>query len=86
MNKFNRQFNAAYFRVAFWQDLTAKLSDFDYLVKQRLFLTPDDVHTLKNIHKALWDCYSEAKKKASSHNLALLNLKEAFLHERRIVN
>ncbi len=86
MNKFNRQFNAACFRVGFWQDLTAKFADFDPLVKQRFFLTPDDILTLKNIHKALWECYSAAKEKSRVHHQTLNNLKEAFLHERTIIN
>ena len=74
MTKFTRRFNGACSRVCFWQKLTARLADFNTLIKQREHLTPDDVRALIKIHKALFDCYQVSQKQTIFHKSALSSL------------
>ena len=86
MSSFTKRFNKATSRFAFWQALTAKLADFDSLVRRREHLTPEDVRALREIHSALYDCYSLAKDKRKHHERALERLREEVSHERRTIN
>ena len=86
MTKFTRRFNGACSRVCFWQELTAKLADFDSLIKRREHLTPDDVRALVKIHNALYECYTASNKQVVYHKTELTKLKEAYLHESRTIN
>ena len=86
MSSFTKKYNGAASRFAFWHILTAKLADFDSLVRRREHLTPEDVRALREIHSALYDCYSLAKDKRKHHERALERLREEVSHERRTIN
>ena len=86
MSSFTKRFNKATSRFAFWQALTAKLADFDSLVRRREHLTPEDMTALREIHRALYDCYSKAKDQRTQHQETLERLRKELSHERRTIN
>lgn len=61
MNKFNRKFNSACSRVAFWDALTKHFNGFVTLLKPIETLSPEDRVMLKSIHGMLYECYKTAK-------------------------
>ena len=54
--------------------MTTQLAGFDSIIKSREYLTPDDLKALKEIHKALFWCYSEAKGRLQLHQKDLRRL------------
>ena len=72
--KFNRRCNHLCVRIAFWHRMTSQLAGFDSIIKSREHLTPDDLKALKEIHKALFWCYSEAKGRLQLHQKDLRRL------------
>ena len=75
-SKFTKSFNRAASRFAFWHVMMSKLADFDGLVKNRQSLTPEDVKTLREIHIALYKCYSVSKGMAEHHKAKLFKLRD----------
>ena len=75
-SKFTKSFNRAASRFAFWHVMMSKLADFDGLVKHRQNLTPEDVKILREIHIALYKCYSISKEMAGQHKARLSKLRD----------
>ena len=69
MSKFNGELS----RVAFWHSMTTRLAEFESLVHHRKHLRPEDVRALKEIHRALYDCYKVAQDMQSRHRKELEN-------------
>ena len=86
MGSFTKRFNRAASRLAFWQAMTARLAEFDSLVRRREHLTPEDVKALRQIHRALYECYSQAKTQKRQHEEALERLREELSNEGRPAN
>ena len=80
MTKFARRFNSACSRFAFWQVMTAKLADFENLVHRKEHLTPNDIKAQKQIHCALYDCYTLAKEMRELHRVSLDTLRKQVTH------
>ncbi len=80
MSKFNRKFNSACSRVAFWQDLTASIANLDYLMKASASFTPDDVKALQVIHNKLFECFSLSKSRLHVHGQRINTLRKEFLN------
>ena len=59
--KFNRKFNARRKRIERWHNIVKKLSEFEGLVNNYDGASPDEVQTLKAIHKKLHECQTVAK-------------------------
>ena len=83
MSKFTKKFNSACSRFAFWQTLTAKLAEFDRLVKHGEHLRPEDVKAQREIHKALYGCYSISKDMRERRKD---DLKRMVSHEHRVTD
>ena len=83
LTKFTRKFNGEYSRFAFWQALTAKLAEFDSLVRHKEHLTPEDVRAQREIHKALYDCYSISKGMREQHRDTL---RRVITHASEVTN
>ena len=67
MSKFNGELS----RVAFWYAMTTRLAEFESLVHHRKHLRPEDVRALKEIHRALYDCYKVAQDMQGQHRKEL---------------
>ena len=76
MNKFNRKFNSACSRVAFWDALTQHFNGFVSLLKPGDTLRPDDRQTLKDIHTLLVECYKAAKSRRKRNIQELQKLRK----------
>ena len=76
MTKFNRKFNSACSRLAFWHNITTTLAGFDNLLKSASNLTPDDMRTLKAIHRKLFECYSDANDRLQAHGQRINTLRK----------
>ena len=68
-----KQYNGALSRVAFWHSMTVRLAEFESLVHHREHLRPEDVRALREIHRALYDCYEKSKDMQSKHRKELEN-------------
>ena len=68
-----KQYNGALSRVAFWHSMTVRLAEFESLVHHREHLRPEDVRALREIHRALYDCYELSKGMQSMHKKELEN-------------
>ena len=62
MNKFNRKFNARCRRYERWHRIVRKLSEFEGLINNYESASPDEVRTLKEIHRKLYECQTAAKR------------------------
>ena len=80
MNKASKRFNGMCSRYAFWHTLTAKLAEFDSLMKHKEHLTPEDVKAQKWIHQALYRCYMKARKMREHHRE---ELRRQITHDHR---
>ncbi len=54
--KFNRSFNTKRKRIERWHNIVIKLSEFEGLVNNYDGASPDEVRTLKAIHRKLYEC------------------------------
>ena len=61
MNRFNRKFNTRRKSIERWHNIVMKLSEFEGLVNNYDGASPDEVRTLKVIHKKLYECQTVAK-------------------------
>ena len=61
MSSKTKRLNGAVSRYAFWEKLSAKLAEFDALMKHREHFTPADVKVQREIHEALYRCYEQSK-------------------------
>lgn len=61
MSKFNRKFNVRRKSMERWHNIVMKLSEFEGLVNNYDGASPDDIRTLKVIHKKLYECQIVAK-------------------------
>ena len=61
MNRFNRKFNARRKNMERWRNIVNKLSEFEGLINNYDGASPDEVRTLKAIHKKLYECQTAAK-------------------------
>lgn len=59
--RFNRKFNIRRKRIERWYNIVMKLSEFEGLVNNYDGASPEDVRTLKAIHKKLYECQTVAK-------------------------
>ena len=59
--KFNRKFNARRKSIERWHNIVMKLSEFEGLVNNYDGASPEEVRTLKAIHKKLHECQTVAK-------------------------
>ena len=78
MSKFNRKFNSACSRLAYWQDLTASIASLDTLMKPSACFTPDDVKALHTIHTKLFECFSLSKSRLQIHGQRINALRKEF--------
>lgn len=69
MSKYNGELS----RVAFWHGMTTRLAEFASLIHHQEHLRPDDVRALKEIHRALYECYVVAKDMQVRHRKELGN-------------
>lgn len=76
MNKFNRKFNNACSRIAFWDALTNHFNGFVPLLKPGDTLTPDDRQTLKDIQALLIECHKAAKARRKKNIQELQKLRK----------
>lgn len=61
MSKFNRKFNTQRKRLERWHDIVMRLSGFEGLINCYDGASPDDVRTMKVIHRKLYECSVMAK-------------------------
>lgn len=61
MNRFNRKFNTRRKSIERWHNIVMKLSEFEGLVNNYDGASPEEVRTLKAIHKKLHECQRSAK-------------------------
>lgn len=61
MNRFNRKFNARRKNMERWHNILMRLSGFEGLVNSYDGASPDDVRTMKVIHRKLYECSVMAK-------------------------
>ena len=59
--KFNRKFNTRRKSIERWHNIVMKLSEFEGLVNNYDGASPEEVRTLKAIHKKLYECQRSAK-------------------------
>ena len=71
MSHVNEKYNGELSRVAFWHAMTTRLAEFESLVHQREHLRPEDVRALKEIHRALYECYKVSQDMQSEHRKEL---------------
>ncbi len=76
MSKFNRKFNSACSRLAYWQDLTCAIGNLDSIIKASANFTPDDVSTINTIHTKLFECFSLARSRTQVHGRRLCALRK----------
>lgn len=56
MSKFNRKFNTQRKRLERWHDIVMRLSGFEGLINCYDGASPEEVRTMKEIHKKLYEC------------------------------
>ena len=61
MKRTNRKFNTRRKSIERWHNIVMKLSEFEGLVNNYDGASPDEIRTLKAIHKKLYDCQLTAK-------------------------
>lgn len=61
MNRFNRKFNTKLKSIERWHNILMKLCEFEGLVNNYDGASPDEVRTLKFIHRKLYECQHRAK-------------------------
>ncbi|MBQ6983004.1 MAG: hypothetical protein IJQ15_11325 [Synergistaceae bacterium] len=61
MNRFNRKFNTRRKNIERWHNIVMKLSEFEGLVNNYDGASPDEIRTLKAIHRKLYECQIVAK-------------------------
>lgn len=62
MTKFTRKFNTKIKRIERWHNITAMLANFDGVINNYDSASPDEIHTMKSIHRKLYECSLMAKK------------------------
>lgn len=62
ISDFNRKFNARHKSMERWHNVIIKLSEFEGLVNNFDDASPDEIQTLKAIHRKLYECCAMAKK------------------------
>ncbi len=70
-SSFKEKYNGELSRVAFWHSMTTRLAEFESLVHHREHLRPEDVRALKEIHRALYECYKVAQEMQRRHRKEL---------------
>ena len=78
MSKFNRKFNSACSRLAYWQDLTLAIGKLDSFIKASANFTPDDVSTINTIHTKLFECFSLSNSRLQIHGQRIHSLRKEF--------
>ena len=61
MNKFNRKFNTRCKKIARWCNIVSRLTDFEGIINSYDGASPEEVRTMKIIHKKLYECVYLAK-------------------------
>ena len=61
--KFNRNFNARRKSIERWHNIVRKLSEFEGLVNNYDGASPEEIRTLKAIHRKLYECQTSAKER-----------------------
>ena len=56
MHKYNRKFTTRLKRFERWYNVLSKLSEFEGLINSYDGASPDEVKTMKEIHKKLYEC------------------------------
>lgn len=56
MNRFNRKFNTRRKSIERWHKIATKLSEFEGIVNNYDGASPDEVRTLRTIHRKLYEC------------------------------
>ena len=62
LTKFNRKFNAKRKRIERWHNITVMLAGFEGVINFYDGASPEEVRTMKSIHKKLYECLVMAKK------------------------
>ncbi|MBR1658124.1 MAG: hypothetical protein IJ697_06635 [Synergistaceae bacterium] len=60
--KFNRRFNSRRKSIERWYAIVSKFAEFESIVTFYDGASPDEIRTLRAIHKKLYDCCITAKK------------------------
>ena len=61
MTKFNRKFNTKLKRIERWHKITAMLCEFEGVINDYDSASPEEIITMKSIHRKLYECYLMAK-------------------------
>ncbi len=61
MTKFNRKFNAKRKRIERWHNITVMLAGFEGVINNYDSASPEEIKTMKSIHKKLYECCVMAK-------------------------
>ena len=77
-NKFNRKFNRACSRFAFWSNLRSQVSGLSYNLRPFDFPNPDDLKALQRIQSLLLQVQEISISRSRFHSQALLNLRKEF--------
>ena len=62
LTKFNRKFNVKLKRIERWHNITIMLAGFEGVINFYDSASPEEVRTMKSIHKKLYECLVMAKK------------------------
>ena len=62
MTKFNRKFNVKLKSIERWDKITTMLYEFEGVINEYDGATPEEVRTMKSIHRKLYECCVMAKR------------------------
>ena len=82
MSRFNRKFNTRRKSLERWQKILSMLSSFEGVINSYDGASPEEICTLKAIHRKLYECSMTAKAQLKEADIAIAEYGGKFRKER----